>query len=321
MTAYSIAQVLKHKGGYEVDIHVIDNNAGDGSAEYLKPFSDQITLWEYPKDRLQSHGIGFDSLIPQIEADWIVTMESDSFPTSSGWLEYYDFLIKEGTDCAGSLLQLSGGEYVHPCGMLFKKSSWEEARAYCDTIEYDYYPNMAHKDGFDYHFMVHKSASGIFLENPDDFIELAKDYCPYTILKAEQKRLWYAPVVGPFHNGTGDVNDSIYSYGQRSIQSGSSQVILTNKKKMIYRVGYEPGQWFSYWHFATGKKVDFIPTTTKWIDDKPGMQQEFTMMRNGFKHLWGISAWRDGDPSNPIAAAKQALPEKLYDSLPDNQKI
>ena len=58
MTAYSIFKILQHSDGHEVDIIVVDNNVGDGSVEYLSPFMNKIGYVPYPKDRMQSHGIG-----------------------------------------------------------------------------------------------------------------------------------------------------------------------------------------------------------------------------------------------------------------------
>lgn len=72
---------------------------------------------------------------------------------------------------------------------------------------------------------------------------------------------------------------------------------------------------------AMGKKVFNVPTETKWIDGKEGHQQEYTLMKNGFKHIWGVSAYKDVDPNDTIAKIKQALPLELYNTLPEHQKI
>jgi len=45
MTAYTIAQFLKHKGKHDIEILVVDNNAGDGSIEYLSPFQGIIQYY------------------------------------------------------------------------------------------------------------------------------------------------------------------------------------------------------------------------------------------------------------------------------------
>jgi hypothetical protein len=98
-------------------------------------------------------------------------------------------------------------------------------------------------------------------------------------------------------------------------------ILLKDKPKLVKRVGYEPGQWLSYWHYAMGKPIFEIPTETKWINNTPGTQQEYTQMESGFKHLWGISAWKEADPNHEFAKIKQPIPDQLYETLPHYQKI
>lgn len=321
MTAYSISQLLKYKGKHEIEILVIDNNAGDGSVEYLKPFSKQIKYQAYPKDQLQSHGIAFDYILPYVKTDWFITIESDSFPTQDNWLDYYEDLINKGYDGAGSLLQLSGGEYMHPCGALYNKKIWQEAKRYCNDVQFAYFPNMSVHTGFDCHLMIHKDIVEDVLNSPYDYIELAHNYKGNSRIEIINKMMYYSPVVAPFHNGMGMTNESLKTYGFRNIESEVPAILLKDKPKLINRIGYEPGQWFTYWQLAMNKNLFFIPTETKWIDGKPGTQQEYTLMGNGFKHIWGVSAYKDVDPEDKIAKIKQAIPEQLYNSLPENQKI
>src|ERR1700749_2044861 len=142
MSAYTVAQLLKYKGNHDIEILICDNNAGDGSMEYLSPFKDQITVFDYPKDRLQSHGIGYNLLFENASNEWVICMESDSFPIKEGWLDYYVRLINEGYDGAASLLQLSGGCYGHPAGALYKRSIWADAWHYLHfDCQYYYFPN------------------------------------------------------------------------------------------------------------------------------------------------------------------------------------
>ena len=323
MTAYAISQLLKHKGSHEIEIFVINNNSGDGSEEYLKPFWNDIKYFEYPKEKLQSHGIAFDYVVPHITTDFFITIESDSFPTKDNWLDYYEHLINEGIECAGSILKLSGGQYLHPCGSMYSKKNWEEYKLYCDNIEYSYFPNASRKGSFDCHLMVKSSFVDTFLESPESFIEVAEGYKNYTKFDWFQRHTYYSPVVSPFHNGMGMLDESLETYGLRSFASEVPNIILDNKKALINRIGYEPGQAFSYWHMATNKKVFAIPTQIKWMNNRGGQQQEYTLMENGFKHLWGSSAYYDYTPENEkdIAELKQRIPNELYDSLPEHQKI
>jgi hypothetical protein len=248
-------------------------------------------------------------------------MESDSFPAQNNFLDYYERIIDDGYDFAASVLTLSGGQYGHPCGAIYKKSDWELVSDYCKKIQYSYFPNIAMKEGFACHLMVHLNALTKFIRNPDDYIELSESYKPFGTFSSLLKREDYLPVVGPFHNGMGCSQESVKTYGNRSIESEVPNILLNNKSKLIYRIGYEPGQYFCYMLLALGKKMFPIPTNTKWIDGKVGQQQEYTINEVGFTHLWGISAYKDVDPNNEIAKIKQTLPEKLYNSLPEHQKI
>lgn len=322
MTAYAVAQFLKYKGNHDVDIIVVDNNPGDGSTEYLTYLMDgSVAILENPKGRFQSQGVGIDLALPFVKTDYFIVAESDSFPTEDNWLDYYEYLIKDGVECAGSELRLSGGTYLHPCGAFYKKRNWLEAKADCEESPYHYFPNMALKEAFQCHVMIHSDIYESFLSAPEDFIELSKPYKPYSIKLAKEKEKWYSPTKGPFHDGRGGNEESIRTYGYRNIKSEAATLLQTNKK-LLRRIGYEPGQKFCYWHFNKGKKVVFIPTETKWINDQEGTQQEYTLMSNGFKHLWGISAWSETDPEESIyAKIKRPIPDQLYATLPDYQKI
>lgn len=310
-TAFCVSKLLKYKGRHEIDIVVIDNNSGDGSIDYVDPFLKHITIVNYPKDKIQSHGISFDYVLPSIKTEYFITLESDSFPTIINWLDYYEVLTFAGYDLAGSLMQLSGGQYIHPCGALYKKPSWQEAKDYCDKIEYAYFPNAAMKEGFDCHLMVHKRKLNEFLN------EQITGY-------DKQERLeYYKPVVAPFHNGMGRIQESIKTYGKRNIHQDSQYVILDNEQDFIYRIGYEPGQWLTYWMLATGKKIFDIPATIKWLPNRENQQQEYTLMENGLKHLWAGSSYlgMKGTDMNDVYEFKNRQIEELYESLPKEEKI
>lgn len=324
MSAYTIAQLLKYKGRHEIEIIVVDNCADDSSKEYFAPFVNEIIYVPYPLDRIQSHGVGIEYALENgfVSNEYFITIESDSFPTKEGWLDYYFNLIDNGYEMAGSHLKLSGGSYIHPCGAFYSQSLWEEAKKYCDSIEYRYFPNLAMRDGFANHVMIHKRILQQVMENPDDYLELASEYQNNTMQVMKEKDAYYRPVVAPFHNGMGMREESVKTYGFRTIESEAPMVILDNKMPIIKRVGYEPGQWLTAYAYGTGKKVFQIPTETKWIPGKENQQQEYTKMENGFTHLWGISAYHDFEGGDAeITQIKRSTPEELYNSLPNHQKI
>lgn len=325
LTAFTIAQLLKYKGEHDLKIIVGDNNSGDGSIEYLKPFENDITVVDYPKGKLQSHAIIIDYILELglVETDYFITVESDCFPTKPGYLDYYENLIKADIDCAFSPLKLSGGIYGHPCGGLYRKSLWQEAHEYAKSVPYTYFPNASMKDTFASHLMVKNSFLETFLDSPESFIVVSDGYKNYTKEQWMASAEHYSPTVGAFHNGMGMTDESLYTYGQRHFDGEVPSIILDNKKALINRVGYEPGQWLSYYSIAKQKKVFAIPIEIKWMNGLGGQQQEYTLMENGLKHLWGSSAYFDYTPENgkEVALYKQSVPELLYESLPEHQKI
>lgn len=325
ITAYCISQLLKYKGEHELEIIVIDNNIGDGSVEYLYPFRGQVGYITYPKDRLQSHGCAFDYALELglVSNEYFITIESDSFPTNDKWLDLYEKCINEGYESGGSLLKLSGGEYMHPCGAYYKKSIWQEAKDYCDNIKYHYFPNMSYAFGFDCHLMIHDSVLDEVLDNTSDFIELAKGYEGLSKEQMLSKRNYYRPVTKPFHNGMGKLNETLSTYGNRCPATDATNILLDDKPKLINRIGYEPGQWFFYWQLAMKKKTIMFPTEIKWMPNRENQQQEFTLTANGLCHLWAGSSFLDmkDTPMNDVYEFKNNQIEELYNSLPDNQKI
>lgn len=323
ITAYAISELFKYKGRHEIDIFVVNNNVGDGSEKYLLPFMGGINYIKYPKDRLQSHGCSFDYILPQIKTEWFITIESDSFPAKDNWLDYYENLILQGIDCAGSILELSGGCYLHPCGALYKKTIWEEAKTYCDNIPYQYFPNMSRKEGFDCHLMVHNDIAERFLDNPDDYIVLSESYKPYSKGMALERLKNYRSIKNPFHNGMGGNEESIKTYRQRTFNTEIPTLLLDGKRKLLNRIGNEPGQWLSYYHFATNKKVFSIPTEIKWLPNRERQQQEYTINEAEFCHLWAGSSFLDmkDGKMNDVYEFKKKQIDDLYNSLPENQKI
>lgn len=325
VTAVAVSNFLKYKGKHEVGIIVIDNSYPDDSIRGLDPFKDQITiLTNTVTDKIQSHGLSFDMAMSHVKTDYFITAESDSFPTKDNWLDHYENLINQGYGWGGSLLKLSGGEFIHPTGAFYKKSLWEDAKKYVDSIEYDYFPNISLRNGFECHLMVHKRALDRLLSDPEDYIDLAKDYKDKTREEMLARLEYYKPIgESVFHNGMGNLRESITTFQQRNIQSEPPNIILDNKKPLIEKIGMEPGQWFSYWLLAMKNKCAVIPTEIKWMKNRGQQQQEYTLMENGLKHLWSISAYFGN--TNPelqdIVQFKTKVVDDLYNSLPENQKV
>lgn len=328
MSFYTIHQLLKHRGRHQVDIWVVDNNPSDGTAKNLEYFGDKINIIPYPADRMQSHGIAYDWIIPRIRTELFSTIESDSFPTNDDWLNWIDLLEKDGYDSAGSCLNLSGGQFVHTAGAFYKKSIWQKAKRYVDNVQYQYFPNIAMKDGFPCHLMVHEAVLEEFTVNARNLIELSPEYSHWDkldlLLYLKRRIKEYEPIGrGVFHNGIGNRDESFQTYAFRNVVEERDQVLLDNKKPLLWRMGYEPGQFFCYWMLGNKHNVYDIPTETIWMADRENQQQQYTKMENGFTHLWAITAYADVDDAalDDIIAFKKNQMEELYNSIPQNQRI
>lgn len=323
-SAYSVSQFIKFSKPNELDIVVIDNSYPDNSIKYLTPFENQINIVVPSSEKLLSHGVAYDIGVGFAKGEYIICSESDSFPTSTAYFKYIDDLIINNFDCAGSLLSLSGGTYIHPAGMLFRKSLWSELKSLIDDAGYIYFPNMSRSDGlFDYHLMVHNSIIEKFIDNPSDYIELSNGYRGLTKKEIMSRAEYYKSITNPFHSGMGMNNESVKTYGQRCIENNIDSILLTGKRKLINRVGFEPGQAMCYMLYALGKKIKIIPTEVKWLHNRIGQQQEYTKMENGFTHIWAGSSYLDMKDTemNDVYEFKKNQIEELYNSLPANQKV
>jgi hypothetical protein len=307
MTAYCIHQILKHSNR-KLTIIVIDNSQGEG-LEYIEPYKKDIKIITYPSSIMQSHGLAFDYAIENghVRTKYFITLESDSFPVQDNWLEYYDRLAADNIDLAGSKFKLSGGEYIHPAGALYLTHNWKAAHAAIlnTYVLINYYPNLAMKNGFPHHYMT---------------TELLKDFEPkhhsYNNVSFDDQLQSYIPIAeSVFHNGMGGKNEDILTYGQRTIESECSTLLTPLDK--INRIGYEPGQWFCYWHYNQQKKVHHIPTEIKWMPNRENQQQEYTLTENGVKHLWGVTAYNGtkADELNDIINRKQTIMDELWQSI------
>ena len=333
MVAYSLAQILKNSKEGDVDVVLINNYPKDQETKKyvnricsIYPNSGSyVKLIDYPENLLQSHGIAVDWAIKNkfVLNNYFMVLESDSFPENDLWIEYYNKIIEEQYDAAYSILKLSGGLYGHPCGALYSVKAWNECNKAIEQIQYSYFPNFNKRQGFDYHLMIHNSVFDKVMDSPEDFFDLAESYKPYTKQNALLKMEHYKPTTGVFHNGMGNFDEEVLNYGTRGFDSGVIDVKFDNKRKIIRRVGLEPGQFFSYWLHANDKKICSIPTEVKWMNNRIGQQQEYTLTESGIKHLWGISSYteRPADGVEDIYKEKREMPEKLYNTLPENQKL
>ncbi len=121
----------------------------------------------------------------------------------------------------------------------------------------------------------------------------------------------------------GGNQESIRTYGERTFGNDVPHIILSGKQKLVNRIGFEPGQWFSYWMTAMSKKVAAIDAEIKWMEGRENQQQEHTINVFGVKHIWAISSYteRGSKDVEDIYEAKRRIPNELYETLPQELKI
>lgn len=323
--AYSISKILEYKGNFDVEIIVVDNKPNDLSSRYLRPFFDKIKYVTYPANKLQSHGIGTSWVIDNgyAKGDYFLTMENDSFPISNNFLKYYYDIIEQEYDAAGSVLRLSGGSYLHGCGSLYSRKVYDEARDFVSKIPYTYFPNMAKRDGFDSHLMIHNNYLNETLDNIVDWVELSEHYKTLNKCGMLGMAEHYSPTNCVFHNGMGGLNESVNTYGLRCAGFDSPHILIPKEKRLIYRVGYEPSQFLYYFMVAMNKKIFEIPIEVKWMEGRENQQQEYTLNEAGVKHIWAISSYteRGSNDVEDIYKIKTKIPDELYETLPPENKI
>jgi len=326
-TAHAVYKLMKHRGKHDIKIVVIDNS-NDDSINYILQTDLKLdcTVIHYPKDKLQSHGIAFDYALKKglIDTDFFITIESDSFPTRDNWLDDYERLINNRVKCVGSLLNLSGGQYIHPCGAMYSINVWNEAYWQCKLSPFYYFPNMVMKEGFECHTMVRKNKFEEFLREFGDNhkYQPAPSYQGITIEQMMEKEAYYSPTKGPFHNGMGALQESIRTYGQRSIYTGMEDM-KDPVDDVVLRIGYEPGQMFCYWMLKNQYQLAKFKTEVKWLPGRENQNQEYTMTESGFVHLWGISSFYKSEDlfMQDVIKFKEKQMSDLYNSLPTNCKL
>lgn len=326
ITAYAVSQFVNNKGRHDVDIIVINNSVGHNSIKYLEPFRNHVRIIDNITDKISSHGTAYDFVLSngEVKTPYFLTAESDSFCVDSTYLDYYEKLINEGYDIIGSTLKLSGGTYIHcGSGAVYSKQLWDEANSFCKNVPYTYFPNMSRKGSFDCHLMIHNSILDNVLDAPLDWVNLSEGYKGLDKDGMLKRAEWYSAVNQPFHFGMGGIDEDVRTYGLRSSNNDSPDILLNGARKLINRIGYEPSQFLNYYAVKTNKQIKEIPIEIKWLPNRENQQQEYTLNEAGLKHLWCGSSYlsMEGTDFNDVFEFKRKQIEELYNSLPNNQKI
>lgn len=246
-----------------------------------------------------SHGMGYDvGLKVALEHghDWIFTSETDSFPTRHGWFDEYVKLSGK-YPLIGPEIPQSAGRYIHPAGALYKRELIELAMAYqAGTLkDWLFYPGGAPE--------MRASHLGYHLV-------LRREELPEVLPK--EVRLWQK-VCGPFQEMRSFDQDDFATYPMRNgIKNWEP---LQNQRTMYLKIGYEAGQWLSYFadaHYKTFR----APVEIEWMPGNINCQAARSLVMGGFIHCWcGTVSNLDNGIAPDVRIFKLAQQEHYFQSL------
>jgi len=278
-TAICLHHFKKYTPPVDFEIIVCDNSPDHPSINAIKSTSlgDGVTFITGEKD-FPSHGRGYDLSLKESTGDYIFCAETDSFPTMHGWFNEY---IKASVDydLIGPDVPQSSGRYIHPAGALINRTVIDAAEKW-------------QKEHADWLFVP---SAGMKLEVSDKCYHVVarKDYMKPFMRDASIKSesdLWSR--CGVFQEMRSFDEDSFDTYSQRT---GITNWEPIEGKDAYLKIGYEPGQWLSYFASSHGFRVLAAPSHIEWMSGKEGRQAAYSTVFDGFRHVWcGTSAFMNG---------------------------
>ena len=256
----------------ESEIIVCDNSPGNPSIKCLTETSLGYGVKIVQGDpNLPSHGHGYELCYEQAEGDWIFTAETDSFPTRSGWADEY---VKASANyhLIGPPIPQSSGRYIHPAGAAVSRLVLNSALNWMqEHQEWIFCPGAAvalQTSDRPYHVVAHRD----FIEEHKDKLS-ATHYCE---IKNWQKAMQWQQM-RCFDE------DTFENYSQRTGIKNWNPV----PGKLAYnKIGFEAGQWLSYFAQDHGFKCLEAPTHIEWMPNHHMGQAAFSDVFGGFRHVW-----------------------------------
>lgn len=302
-----IAACIWHFKQYPLSIDheliVCDNSMGHPSIKALTETSlgEGVRVVSGDPD-LPSHGHGYELCAAVADGDWFFTAENDSFPTRHGWFEQYVKDAGEGCELIGPLMPMASGRYIHPAGACVSRRAVDQAKAWQDR----------NKDWF------HCNEAGLELKVSDwgCHVTAHKDWL-------QQKEMSDALAQKIENWRKAEAWQEMRSFDTDTLQSYAGRIGITNwsplpEKSYYLKIGYEAGQWLSYFCSSHGIKVKQSELHIEWMPGRHGRQASWSRVNGGFIHIWaGSSSLLNGlDQSVKTHKAQQA--EHWFGFLPEN---
>jgi hypothetical protein len=295
--------------GIPVDSEIIvcDNSPGHPSIKCLTetPLGDGIKIVQGNPD-FPSHGQAYQKCFESSTGDWIFTAESDSFPIRHGWFDEY---VKASAhyDYIGPEMPMGGGTYIHPAGALTRRSLIKDAEKWQDR----------HKD------WVFIPGAGAKLKTADKgyHVVAAKEWLEDLPLvdAAMEKEIELWKNVGVWQEMRCFDEDTFDNY---MLRTGIKNWEPVPGKFAYNKIGFEPGQWLSY--FAQEKSNDWTihkaPTHIEWMPGHEGKQAAFSTVFGGFVHAWcgSVSTVSAKNLHPEVAKFKKEQADSWFNKLPED---
>lgn len=218
----------------------------------------------------QGYSIGYRNADP--ESTHVFCMETDSFPTRSGW---FDEWVKASAsyDLVGPEMKMGAGTYIHPAGALYTRELIEAAKAWQSAhFEWLFCPGAGQT------LKTSDKACHVVAHNT----WLAERAIPADLREAIE--LWKK--AGPFQEMRCFDEEGFDDYMHRK---GITNLEPIGGQETYNKIGFEAGQFLSYFAEKRGFRVLRAPTEVSWMSGKQGQQAAFSRVFGGFLHVWAGS--------------------------------
>lgn len=289
----------------ESEVILCDNSPGHPSIKAITETSlgDGIKIVtgnpEFP-----SHGQGYQKSYESSDGDWIFTAESDSFPTRHGWFDEY---LKASADFSfmGPEMPMGGGTYIHPAGALIRRKIIESAEGW-------------QKENKNWVFIPGAGAK-LKISDRGYHVVADEDWVGDLPLVDEQMRheieLWRN--VGAWQEMRCFDEDTFENYSERV---GIKNWKPVPGKYAYKKIGFEPGQWLSYYCQSNGVRCLKTPTHIEWMPGHEGRQAAYSTVFGGFRHVWAgsVTMVSSENMSPDVVAFKRNMMNDYFQKLPQD---
>lgn len=281
------------------EIILVDNSPGHPSIRAISETSlgDDVKIISGDPE-FTSHGMAYDIGFTRTLSDFIFTCETDSFPFKNGWFDEYLKLSKD-YDLIGPEIPQSSGRYIHPAGTLISREVVNSALQWQFAHEdWIFCPGAAVTLGTSdkpYHVVAHEEWLGEH-EFDDPAMDLWKRVGPWQEMRCFDDDTWedyprrtgivnLEPVGQPYHN----------------------------------KIGFEAGQWLSYFADKRGFKIFKAPVELLWMAGHEGQQAASSIVMGGFTHCWGgtVCEVSSSDMNRDVVDFKKSQENDWWMRLPE----